>query len=100
MRFLLVILLLVPQLAFANNREAGVDLERGRHDIKAFESETQLQRDLLGRKLVIEPGSKIDAGSLNVELAPGSTVIIRANQYDKGVQTVKTPLFRNVEIQN
>ncbi len=100
MRFILLIILLVPQLAFAMNRESGIDLERGRQDIKTFEAETQLERDLLGRKVVIDPSSDIDVGSLNLEVAPGSTVVIRARQYNKGVQSVKTHQYKNVELPN
>ena len=90
--------LLLPQSAFSMNRERQLDADSSYGEMRRFESETELQRDLLGRKVIIDPNSQIDAGSLNLEVAPGSTVIIRARQYDKGVQTTKTPYYKNVEL--
>lgn len=100
MKYIVLISLLFAGDAYAMNRESALGAERGRGDISNFESEKGLQRDLMGRKLVIDPNSKIDTGSLQVEMAPGSTVIIRGRQYNNGVQTVRTPNYNNVEIPN
>lgn len=96
---ILATLILLPQAAIADDRERPMDMEGGsRNNMRTFEAETQLSRDLLGRKLWIDPDSKIDPGSLNVELAPGSTVMIRARQHDLGTQRTKTPFYENVEL--
>lgn len=97
---MLAILILLPNVAMAMNTEGSLSGARGIDGTKAFEAETQLQRDLLGRKVVIEPGSNIDEGSLFLDVAPGSTVILRAQQYDRGTQSVRTPNYRNVELPN
>ena len=91
-------LLMLPVAASAGNREAPVDMERGSSDIRSLEKETALERDLLGRKVVIDPDSQIDPGSLLIEAAPGSTVIVKAKQYNRGIQRVHTPLYTNVEM--
>lgn len=102
---LLIALLSIPQVAIAadpalsNNRERSPDIDGGRNDVRSFEAESQLQRDLLGRKVIIDPDSKIDPGSLMLDVAPGSTVIIKAHQTDRGVQKTKG-LYKNVEMPN
>lgn len=95
-----VSLLLISQNVEAQNREPSLELERGKSNIHALEKESSLERDLLGRKVVIDPDSKIDPDSLYIAAAPGSTVIVRAQQYDIGTQKVDAPNYKNVEFPN
>lgn len=86
--------------AMAMNREGRLDGGRQIDGTRDFEKESNLQRDFLGRKVSISPNSKVDAGSLLLDIAPGSTVILNVQQRDKGIQTTRTPFYRNVELPN
>ncbi|PIR37147.1 MAG: hypothetical protein COV35_11170 [Alphaproteobacteria bacterium CG11_big_fil_rev_8_21_14_0_20_39_49] len=95
---LLILIVLLPQLAVAMNREGRLDGGRQRNVVRDFEKEGNLQRDLLGRKVVISPNSTIDGNSLQLEVAPRSTVILNIQQHDNGTQTTRTPFYQNVEM--
>jgi len=96
----LIAIILIPQLSFGMNHEGRLDGGRQRDGAKDFERETRLQRDIQGRKLIISPNSEIEERSLQLDIAPWSTVILNVRQKDKGVQTTRTPFYRNVELPN
>ena len=99
MKILIAILLMcLPSFVMAMNHEGRLDGARERNAMKSLEREGQLHRDLLGRKLVITPNSEIDEDSLQLDIAPGSTVILNVRQKDYGAQTVSTPYYRHVEL--
>jgi len=95
---LVIATLLIPQISMAMNHEGQLDGSRERGAVKDFEKESKLQRDILGRKVVISPNSKIEENSLILDVAPWSTVILNVQQSDKGTQTTRTPFYRNVEL--
>ena len=97
---LIVFVIFSSHVSIAMNREGRLDGGRQTDGTKDFERETKLQRDFLGRKVSISPNSKIDSGSLFLDIAPGSTVILNVRQKDKGIQTTRTPFYRNVELPN
>lgn len=99
MKFIFVIFItFIPQLTMAMNHEGRLDGGRQRNVIKDFESEGQLQRDILGRKIIISPTSNIDGNSLQLDVAPWSTVILNVQQRNNGAQITKTPFYKNVEL--
>lgn len=95
---LIFLIVLIPHFSLAMNHEGRLDGGRQRNVIKNFESEGQLQRDMLGRKLVISPNSNIDKNSLQLDIAPRSTVILNIQQHDMGAQITRTPFYQNVEL--
>ena len=99
---LVVVILIIfsSHASMATNREGRLDGGRQIDGARDFEKETKLQRDFLGRKVSISPNSKIDGSSLFLDIAPGSTVILNVRQKDKGIQTTRTPFYRNVELPN
>jgi hypothetical protein len=97
---LVIFMIFSSHASMATNREGGLDGGRQIDGTRDFEKETKLQRDFLGRKVSISPNSKIESGSLFLDIAPGSTVILNVRQKDKGIQTTRTPFYRNVELPN
>ena len=95
---LAIFIFFLPKSSMAMNHEGRLEGGRQRNVLKEFEREGELQRDLLGRKLVISPSSKIDENSLQLEIAPWSTVILNIQQHDIGTQITRTPFYKNVEM--
>jgi len=87
-----------PQLSIAETKEGRLSGGRQANDVKAFEKEGKLDRDLLGRKIVVSPNAQIDEDSVKLNMAPWSTIILNVKQYDKGAQTTTAPFYRNVEM--
>ena len=88
-----------PNYANALNTEGDVAKSSRSGDVRSFEKKWEAQRDLLGRKVIVAPGSQgINSNSLQLDVAPGSTVILNLRQLDRGRQITKTPYYKNVEI--
>ena len=50
------------------------------------------------RKVIFGADYRIDPGGLSISAALGSTVVIKARQFDRGTQTIDTPLYKNAEL--
>lgn len=88
----------VPHDSNAMNKEGRFDQAIESSHVGYYEKESELQRDAMGRKVVISPNSNIDLNSVQLDVAPYSTVILNVNQIDHGTQRVITPSYQNVEI--